>query len=491
MGCPHCSTRLIGEKLRIELSGMAPLEIDISPELPGPFDPSAPKLPLVRGVPRFASCSVRSLVYSMPEPPSPAPVCDGRHWYLLAWGAVRRAVLKLDQRLVRIARRYPTAVRLRLYRWMRADATGRFAQLAEVCPGAILLAFACQEGRRHHQSGLEAPRPDVIRLIFDDAIAGVPLPKLLARGVAAVNPHPRTHRAHVTMLRYAGPRAPSGSLAGPFAVVVPVEIPSAVRKNALWYRAMHAIPECSSPSPPRLASAFARIVSRDIESIIALRSEGRGAESLVFSVYAFFLERGKVPGTSRRFRDLHNEARRWFRRLKRERDALVREPMMLLIPGWDGEEPVDFGSAPSIPRPPPGFVVPPGPMPDAPLRRPDVSVRPLVSLEELEREGREMSHCVGSQWPSLVTGASIYYSVIIGGARLTLSFMRRDGGWVTAGFFGMANRHPTGAERAAVAPWLASIAPAGTSVEDPVSCWTRLQDMGAGPWPADEVDCPF
>ena len=90
--------------------------------------------------------------------------------------AVRDAAIhaadRCDVGLRKIALRFLPSVRYRIYRYMVDDRTGRVAQLAMACPGAVVFGAGL---RREDWS--EA----VGRQLFADTVAGVSLPRLLRR----------------------------------------------------------------------------------------------------------------------------------------------------------------------------------------------------------------------------------------------------------------------------------------------------------------------
>ena len=101
------------------------------------------------------------------------------------------AAALLDQDARKIALRFPAHMRMWLCRHLAVDTSGRLAQLAQACPGALIFAFAL--AKLGHRAGVGAAGAKLLR----DAIAGRGLGEswttLSPRGPQAPSGWPRTN----------------------------------------------------------------------------------------------------------------------------------------------------------------------------------------------------------------------------------------------------------------------------------------------------------
>jgi hypothetical protein len=179
-----------------------------------------------------------------------------------------------------VARRFHPLARLFVYKNVVADVSGRVAQLARSCPGALVFAAGLESC-----GGLAG---EASHSLIDEAVAGRPLARVLSPAVEQFLIHEavleeqrpggaRTGRALALIdgsaedlqrwldrmrlfVRRAGPRvSPLDLCAPPPSQFAPEDIPGDVRANGRWYAAMRVVGLVIEPdAPPGLWSFASR-----------------------------------------------------------------------------------------------------------------------------------------------------------------------------------------------------------------------------------------
>jgi hypothetical protein len=371
---------------------------------------------------------------------------------------VRQAAIhaadRCDPKLRAIAMRFLPGVRYRLYRFFVDDETGRVAQLAGVCPGAVIFAAALRE----HE-----PTEPVGRRLLEEAIAGLPLRKLVMNAVHgwlyysrlraggrgdgivwdALDQSPPATRARIAEMQRllvlrAGPRVPANLLELPPPLAfAPEDIPRPVRANARWYRVVKAAPPLYLPGLGAERADLAGFASAHAEALYAAaRGQQHRLGVLAQELADYVTALGRRPGRQTDAAGLIAESRAWHRQL-----AGLHFEDLALPPGHRYHDP--------------DALLPPAP--GAPWHAPNLHVRAIRTPRELVTEGCEMHNCVASYLPRLVSGESFIYSVTALGERLTVQVSRTTWGLVIAQVAGIANQRPGNAARAAVDGWLAEV----------------------------------
>ncbi|WP_248360530.1 PcfJ domain-containing protein [Anaeromyxobacter oryzae] len=364
--------------------------------------------------------------------------------------AIARALhARLDRDALCAALPFAPELRWWIYSAALNDESGRVAQLAHVCPGALLLSF--QHAFAHAFAG-RLMDGLASRSIVWNALAGMPLRRLIRRSVRCWGrlPFPSpfrdpdlpredlgaTWRERVEardrqelLVRRAGPLVSCTDLTRPaLPSFAPEDIPHAPDRNARWYRvsafACMALARASHLAPGA-RDALSRFVSRH-----ALLIDGHVRRS------------ANSPGMDG-FGVLH-----LVNRLAAYCDATGRRPS----PGCD---PLTFLEDASIwwqathaqqhPFPRLPFVPP----------EPGLEIEPIRTATALYEEGRDMHHCAATLLPNAVRGEQFFYAARVGAERLTLSIEPgRAGGFKIADLRGFANRPPSADARRVVEQWV-------------------------------------
>jgi hypothetical protein len=365
----------------------------------------------------------------------------------------------LDPAARRTALRFPNHMRGWVYARVAEDQTGRLAQLAVTCPGALTFAYALSVlGRR---AGTHAAANQLLRdvaegralnQVLDDALrawaAGAgrlvnsrhPSEKqrLIWQRLADAGAHEKHAilRAQRLLVRRASAGVPSYTLwLPPPLCFAPEDIPAGKLANARWFRLVkgHAA-TLVPPSNHDLYSGadFASFVSRHAGAVAAHR-KGRFSALWVRSQIQQMLDyaaamddypqRGTSPGRYLAAVDT------WHTRmaeLERVADAaqIVDGPMV------DAE-----GKALPFPEPPcPGW------------RSNGDDISPIRSAEEVLVEGTRMKNCVASRIPDLVAGKSALYHGDVCGKGLTIQVESSPWGYRLVEAKRRGNDEPTAAQ---------------------------------------------
>jgi len=347
------------------------------------------------------------------------------------------ATTRCDAAARAIALRFSPCMRWWLYGELVRDDSGRLAQLACACPGALVFAFAL-----HQQHAFD---PACDRMLAD-ARLGVPLPRLLdaavehwrasawsfvaeqgpsagaawSRFFSATGPDlERVCRQQRLLVRRAGPRvAPSFLLTPPPLAFVPEDIPSGARRNAHWYRAMKGSAATLAEggrSGPDSRAAAAALVSRWAGELPG--NGKRPSLSRVRALVDYCVETRRVPHRRTDPGRLMADARAWSRvvgkiaRAHAPTYALPAAVLDLAIPdverfAWDTQ---------------------------------DTRIVPLHTVRDVYGEANAMHHCVASFIRSALAGECVLLHATVGAEELTLQIERRPDGLVLVQVAGIAN----------------------------------------------------
>lgn len=311
------------------------------------------------------------------------------------------------------ALRFSPEARPRIATLIAADASGRVAQMARVCPGLLGLLLAFEN----------AGFAQVARLLSLDIQRGRRLNHLLATAVTEWHQATRpgtgakdaalTHR-QALLLRRAGPRVPPALLWLPPPVeLVPEDIPRRALENARWFRVMKSCPELLEMDPPAPWRSVARFFSKHAPRLPV----DRAAELADFIIGAELIV---TRGTSL-------------------------DRVLCDFAGWSEDLP---GGRPDAPGS--GF--------GEAYVSAELSIRPLMTLGQIFGEGSRMEHCVRSHALLAKRGIAVIFSGRLRGRRITVELRRmRNGTLVLFDARGHRNRHLSPEEVAALKPWLDSI----------------------------------
>jgi len=350
----------------------------------------------------------------------------------------RRAAEACQPRAREAALPFPVERRLAVYALLRPDTTGRLAQAAAHCAGAILLLLALGARRRRdapiagrlHRDLVSGRRLDAC---LDDALGAWlgdgrrrrarQLPLFEApRAVLAADAGVASLRL---LVRRAGPLVrPETLLRVPPVAPVPEDIPKDPDANAAWFRMFDAAADACRLAPPAYRDAFVGFVSRHAALLEAVE-RGRNRAGLLRELDDFLRASRRVPGRDTAPLRLVDESRQWHEeRYPAPAAARLRAPP-------EAAAPADAGTY--------------------------FRIRLLRTPEELTREGEEMAHCVATRLPQVVRGESFIYAAVVKGRRLTVEVVPLPGGGATFGDVrARANDAPTAGELRLLDQWLAT-----------------------------------
>lgn len=380
---------------------------------------------------------------------------DARVASRLAEGSVHALVRALHERLDAAAWRGARAFAPDLQPWVYAqvaqDPSGRAAQLARTCPGAVLLAWA---HARLFRDGRDPAHEWACGRIFADASRGLALKDLvrratstwmallpddvLARAVAREGEPEVLARRFRLLVRRAGPRVVPAWLTRPPLAFAPEDIPRHPAPNARWFFATAVASRELGRLPDPLRSALSRFVSRhprvlrwspgrhtDVTGEINMALDAtRTVQRLV--EFAGATGRGPAPGCDP---DEHlRRAARWAAARSRA------SPVGQLAAALERIRLLGLGEVARIERhdPTPEASWRDGALrfPPAPGWRdaaPELTATPIRTAVELAGEARAMNHCAVTMLPALLAGELHLYAVQVDDERLTVAVRRRSG----------------------------------------------------------------
>lgn len=343
-----------------------------------------------------------------------------------------------------VALRFANHMRPWLYTGLAKDRSGRLAQLAAVCPGALTFAYALANlGRR---AGTRAAGGKLLKDVvagrglneaLDDAVAAWALggsrlakdprlkdgERLIWRRVADASADDRRALlgAQRLLIRRAGAGVPSRTLWLPPPVrFAPEDIPTSKLANARWFRLVkgHHV----ALGPGRRSHDVASFLSRHAAAIAAHWKERFWPYSRIQEMLDYADATGDFPCRSTSPERYLTGVDRWHTRLARM--AEVAEAAQAL-----GQQLVDAdGTSLALPPPPcPGW--------DSGGDR----IVPLRTVEEVLAEGNRMQNCVVSRLAKVLHGRSALYHGEVGGKGLTIEIESSLGTYRLVEAKGVAN----------------------------------------------------
>jgi hypothetical protein len=396
------------------------------------------------------------------DPDAPATM---RALFAAYAGLEREAAALCDPIARTIAMRFPPHLRLWLYGRLVEDATGRLAQLAATCPGALTFAY----GLEIAAAGWCSPADKAGTRLLGAAVAGRRLDRALRDAVeewatamegsaddgGRLDPGWDRLRwafgaerewllsRQQLLVRRAGPMVATTNLFLPPPIsFAPEDIPRKVRDNARWFSVMkcsRALIGASSPDARARMEGFAMFVSRHAVAMARAGSPG-GPRKIVGHVCDYAQATNRWPARSTGLRYL-DEVALWHERIAQVEGAAA---LAQLTPG------LAISPASSLPEPPVGS-----------WRDGDIEIAPLSSVGELIVEGHRMHHCVASRYQSVALGESAIYRATIGDKAVTVEIERKLVHWRIKEAKGFGDREPTTAEWAALRRWAATFEGAG------------------------------
>lgn len=354
-----------------------------------------------------------------------------------------------EPRMRRLALRFLPHLRFRVYKAVREDPTGRVAQLAESCPGALIFALGLVERRGTARAG---------RTLLAGVAAGRPLDAVLDRALEAwchaaprwaareslgrgafshfldgsEQDRRRALLAQRLLIRRAGRMVSTTALwLPPPLAFAPEDIPRRPRDNALWYRLLKSSATTLCPHeqhPHRSAGVCAFVSAHALALPQAMCAELDELPCVhVGTLLEFAVAEGRHPGRRTDPHRFVQDVRRWA---ATEGDAVLSAP-------------ADLPETTPLAR---------WPYPD--LVMPALEIRSIQTAGALAEEGHQLGHCVGALTGEAMASRRFFFSARVGGARLTIELRRRRHGIDVGQIAGEHNRAATRAELSALTPWL-------------------------------------
>ena len=366
------------------------------------------------------------------------------------------AAALLDQDARKIALRFPAHMRMWLCRHLAVDTSGRLAQLAQACPGALIFAFAL--AKLGHRAGVGAAGAKFLR----DAIAGRELNELLDDALAAwaASAEWLAHeqrapserhliwqrvvdargserqallRAQRLLIRRAGAGVPSRTLwLPPPLAFAPEDIPARKLDNARWFRVM----KCFSAllvSYEGLLLEYGRNVclflSRHALFLHAREDLGYSDHSRINSLLDYSRAINDWPRRNSSATRLFEAAETWHRKI--EQVQLMADAGRMVGQSLVGAD----GKTLPLPEPPcPGW------------HSGEDRIVPLRTAEEVLAEGAHMHNCVASYIPKVLANTAALYHGEIAGKPLTIQIAPAISGYRVVEAKTLGNAEPTAAQ---------------------------------------------
>jgi len=366
------------------------------------------------------------------------------------------AAALLDHGARKIALRFPAHMRMWLCRQLAADTSGRLAQLAQVCPGALIFAYAL--AKLGHRAGVGAAGAKLLR----DAIAGRGLNELLDDAVAAwatgaerlaqnQRAPDERHliwqrvvdarggerrallRAQRLLIRRAVAGVPSRTLwLPPPLAFAPEDIPTHKLENARWFRVM----KCLFPLlvsyeglPLEYGRNICLFLSRHALLLHKREDLGYSDHSRISSLLDYVRAINDWPRRSSSATRLFEAAETWHRQI--EQVQLMADVGRMVGQSLVGAD----GKTLPLPEPPcPGW------------RSGDDHIIPLHTAEEVLAEGAHMHNCVASHIPQVLANTAALYHGEIAGKPLTIQIAPAISGYRVVEAKTFANDEPAAAQ---------------------------------------------
>jgi len=357
---------------------------------------------------------------SRPEPDQKA-LDDAR---ALLHEAMRLTMEATDPWTCALAETFWPNVAPAVYRALRADASGRVAQLALARPALLALWL--------HQELPLGPivRGVKVRVLVDHLAHASDLDAPSARRLEWwVKPRMLSAWADVLPLPIVAMHP-----------IPPSDAPDPTDDPGFWLAliADATLAAMDGPRPTTASIGAARYISRHGSELNALDDRGGFAET--FGEYV--LATGHVPDRSASPAKVHREVTRWAD-TTRHIESWLREVAGLEARGDDA--------------------LPPGSWPDdVATEVPSRAIVGLRTARELFEETLAMDHCAFGQWAQLKSGEEAIYSVRVGGERSTVCLGRDRHDprrWVVRQHRGVKNADPSADAEALVAGWVERASP--------------------------------
>jgi hypothetical protein len=366
------------------------------------------------------------------------------------------AAALLDRGARKIVLRFPAHMRMWLCRQLAADTSGRLAQLAQACPGALIFAYAL--AKLGHRVGVGAAGSKLLR----DAIAGRGLNELLDDAVAAwaagaerLAQNQRAPgerhliwqrvaaarggerqtllRAQRLLIRRAGAGVPSRTLwLPPPLAFAPEDIPARKLENARWFRVMKCFPPLLVSHEGLLLEYGRNIclfLSRHALLLHKREDLGHSDHSRISSLLDYVRAINDWPRRSSSATRLFEAAETWHRQI--EQVQLMADAGRMVGQSLVGAD----GKTLPLPEPPcPGW------------RSGDDHIVPLHTAEEVLAEGAHMHNCVASHIPQVLANTAALYHGEIAGKPLTIQIAPAISGYRVVEAKTFANDEPTAAQ---------------------------------------------
>jgi hypothetical protein len=377
------------------------------------------------------------------------------------------AVALLDATARKVVLRFPNHMRAWLFQQLTTDPSGRLAQVAQACPGALTFAYALQAfGRRtgcvraasRLLQGIIEGRP--INFLLEEAVstwaenAGRRVeqdctPEAYLRNWRCLaecqgNERQSLLRAQRLLIRRAGAGVPSLTLwLPPPPAVAPEDVPKNKLANARWFRVMKclrpvlALHDDVRPEHGHNLCMFVSLHALEIRESEELGNSDYWRTSALLD-YARATNHWPQRSTSAaRYLEAAETWHRHFQEI-RQMAELAAETGERLV-GPDGN-PLLF------PEPPcPGW------------RSGEDTFIPLRTAEEVLAEGNRMHNCVASRVGEALADRAFLYHGTIGGKSLTIQITREGKGYRLVEAAGVSNAAPTGAQRRGIGAFLAHL----------------------------------
>lgn len=371
-------------------------------------------------------------------------------------GAAIHSVKLCDRKLLRVVRPFSPSMRPWLYTQVAADRSGRLAQLASSCPGALVFAYALWVRKSSQPVATDLMKGAIggrcLRRLLREAVSNwsaASAEQGIVEEVATIQPWLRLRAAGIQerrrleadqrlLVRRAGPRSdPAFVLTPPPLAFAPEDIPKSALENARWFRTMKTSPQLSCPDAAQHETLLRRL-SHFASKHFRVLHPPRQAHQIhrrMSQLIHYVLASGRHTSRSTPPTRLLSECSEWHRTVH---DSLsVCDP----VDGAPVSLRTEFGYASA------------GPWADS-----RVVVTPIRAVGDLIELGETMRNCVASRAHAALQGRCSYYSVEVDGAPITVELTHEQNGRVfLSEIAGFANREVCGRELAAIEPWLSEV----------------------------------
>jgi len=383
-----------------------------------------------------------------------------RHAMKAAYALVRdtavHAAARCDPVKRRLALRFAPHVRWWVYQELAHDPRGYIAQAWQGHPGIAIFNYALVELR------MRLSDPFAPEYLVDGVRAGAKLRPLIDQAIEAWTslasdtgpgeddaPFRRliegstAQRASLRaqqrlLILRAGPQVPTTKLWLPPPLgLVPEDIPSAVRANATWYRAMKAkaaLMAVTGGFDDGAAEGLARFVSKNAA---ALATHAKGEEKRVHHLVGEVVDYARAcraPGRDSSVTKVLAAASRWHEEVANATTIAELFDEGDVLPSVDHALPAPAWASPVSSR--------------------ELEVQPIRTLGELIHAGRRMHHCGATRARAALSNQAGYFHARFRDEAMTVEVRGCGGAVRVAEMRRAANATPSADASAAVARWL-------------------------------------